>query len=175
MLKTSIYWHACIASICARAQPSTDVTKQVRLQNALAELNVLSVAAQKALTEAEDGIWFDSHDLAGLPYRILSKLKRREVSSGEEFFVTFGNEHRMSLMRYATREATRRRMYTASQHRFPDNVTRLARIVELRDEIARLLGFANHAALKMEEKMASSVAEVEERLRELKTTAGTTS
>lgn len=145
-----------------------DVTKQARLQDALAELTVLRVAAQKALTEAEDGVWFAPCDLAGLPDRILSKLKRREVSSGEEVFVTFGNEHRLNMMRHARREATRRRMYTAGQYRFPDNVTRLAKIVELRDEIARLLGFVNHAALKMEEKMAGSVAEVEELLRELR-------
>lgn len=74
----------------------------------------------------------------------------------------------MSVMRHARKESTRRRMYVAQQYRFPENVQRLAKIVALRDEVARLLGFANHAALKMEEKMACSVVEVEDQLRELR-------
>ncbi|KAE8443198.1 hypothetical protein EG329_002297 [Mollisiaceae sp. DMI_Dod_QoI] len=151
-----------------------DESARDRLQVAMAELSQLRVAAQKALTEADDGVWFDAHDLAGVPESIVSKLAtraqkevHREVHR-EEVFVKFSNEQRVNVMRHARKESTRRRMYVAQQYRFSENVERLAKIVALRDEVARLLGFGNHAALKMEEKMASSVGEVEDQLRELR-------
>lgn len=71
-------------------------------------------------------------------------------------------------MRHASSGETRRRLYVAKQHRFPENVAKLAKIVVLRDEVARLLGFENYATLKMEEKMAQSVGNVEACLHELR-------
>lgn len=41
-------------------------------------------------------------------------------------------------------------------------------MVNLRDEIARLLGYENHAVLKVEENMAKSVGDVEESLHEIR-------
>jgi metallopeptidase MepB len=48
-------------------------------------------------------------------------------------------------------------------------VGRLQRIVELRDEIARITGFANHAELRVQERMARSIFDVQKELSELKT------
>jgi metallopeptidase MepB len=145
-----------------------DEGERARLQAAMAELSQLRVAAQKALTEADDGVWFEVNGLAGVPESIISKLTTRIEALGEEVLVKFSNQQRINVMRHARKESTRRRMYVAQAHRFPENVKRLAKILGLRDEVARLLGFDNHATLKMEEKMACSIVEVEDQLHELR-------
>lgn len=149
-----------------------DESTRSRIQAATAELNELRVAAEKSLTEADDGLWFTRAELGGVPDEELATLEVVKDEGGntaaDRFRLTFRTEHQTYVMRYASSGATRRKFYTAKMRRFPDNVARLAKIVVLRDEIARLLGFENHAALKMEEKMARSVGEVERDLLELR-------
>ncbi len=48
-------------------------------------------------------------------------------------------------------------MSLASQRRFPENIRRLSRLVSLRDEAARMLGYEHHAALRMVDTMMGSV------------------
>lgn len=64
-----------------------DESARGRLQAAMAELSQLRVAAQKALTEADDGVWFDAHDLAGVPESIVSRLPTTVEALQEEVFV----------------------------------------------------------------------------------------
>ncbi|KAL2203206.1 zincin [Sarocladium strictum] len=49
----------------------------------------------------------------------------------------------------------------------PENVHRLQRVVALRDEIARLLGFDNHAELKSQEMMSASAEDTISTLKEM--------
>lgn len=141
-----------------------DDAQRARLQAARAEVNELLATVQKAFTEVNDGIWFSRSELDGVPDDWLATLKVAdgEGSSEEQLWVTFGDYHYLYVMRSASSEDTRRRLYVAKQRRFPENVTRLSKIVLLRDEIARLLGFENHAALKVEERMVQSVDDIKQ-------------
>jgi metallopeptidase MepB len=131
---------------------------------AKAELNDALSAARKTLTEAKDGLLLSREDLAGVPATTLASMREED---GGKLWVTFGKSHYGPVMRYASEE-TRQRLWTAKQNRFPANVERLQRIVVLRDEIARILGFENHAALRIEERMATSVDRVKDSLEELR-------
>ena len=89
------------------------------------------------------------------------------LEDGTRLQVTFRKNHVGAVLSYATRSETRRRFTVANWHRLPKNVKRLANAVALRHEIAQLLKFDNHAALKMESRMAPSVAYVEAQLQDL--------
>ena len=138
--------------------------KNERYLAAKAELNDLLSAARKTLNEAKDGLLLSREDLAGVPATTLAAMREED---GGKLWVTFGKSHYMPVMRYAGEE-TRKRLWMAKQNRFPENVERLQRIVVLRDEIARILGFDDHATLKIEERMATSVDRVKESLKELR-------
>jgi hypothetical protein len=91
------------------------------------------------------------------------KLTTIEVVGGEDsreadvmLKVTFQNGHFGDVMHRALSGETRKKLYVAKQHRFPENAEILSRMVILRDEITRLLGYENHAVLKMEENMAKN-------------------
>jgi metallopeptidase MepB len=149
-----------------------DSAQRERFQAALLELNEVRVAAQKAFTEADDGAWFSRAELKGVPDDKLTTMETVKGKGSNEtedaLKVTFRNGHFRDVMRHALSGETRKKLYVAKQHRFPENVERLSTMVVLRDEIARLLGFENHAVLKIEEKMAKSVGGVRESLHEIK-------
>lgn len=153
----------------------SDESQRARLKDALAEVNKLRVAAQKAFTEAKDGMALSRTELAGVPENTLESLQRVEEDAkggGREdlFWVTYRNDHLTNVARWATSGQTRRNLYVSKQYRFPENIQRLEKMLVLRDEIARLLGYKDHASLRMEEKMARSVEEVTSKLGELNAT-----
>jgi metallopeptidase MepB len=133
------------------------------LRAALEEIDQVRSAAQAAFTEDEGGIWFDRADLTGVPETILASMPQ----DATRIQVTFRNDHVTAVMRLAVSGETRHRFAVAGQNRLPENVARLASLVALRDKVARLLGFEHHAALKIADKMAPSVAYVEAQLDDL--------
>lgn len=153
-----------------------EVTKRARLSVIKAEVDALVTAAQKDFTEFSDrdGLWLTQDELEGMPERWLSTLRREICSEVDQpdrprYWVTFKESHYLPILRNATWESTRRKAYLAKTRRFPQNVARLQRIVGLRDEIARIIGFVNHAELRVKERMARSVIDIERELNELKT------
>ena len=138
-----------------------------RYLDAVEERNAVLVAARKTLSESDEGVWFCRDELDGVPAGVLDTLQKSE--DGESLRVTFKRGHLFPVMKHATNATTRKRLHLAKENRFPENVERLERLVVLRDDIARMLGFPTHAALKMEDKMAPDVETVITRLTELKT------
>lgn len=140
-----------------------DDKEREELQTALEEIDRVRSAAQAEFTEDEGGIWFDRADLAGVPETMLTSM----LQQGTRIQVTFRNVHVTAVMRHAVSSETRRRFAVADQNRLPENVTRLATLVALRDKVARLLGYEHHADLKIVDKMAPSVDYVEAQLDDL--------
>lgn len=143
--------------------------KRTRFLEMKEELQGVLTAAKRTLTEADDGVWLTRAELDGVPDSVLAQLEREDRDGAEAFRVTFRQGHYRPVMQNARRADTRRRMYLGDAHRFPENVERLESAVRLRDEIARVLGYENHAALRMEDKMSESVEEVLELLGDVKT------
>jgi metallopeptidase MepB len=139
-----------------------------RFMTARAELDDLLTAARKSLSEVDDGIWFLRKDLVGVPDTSLATMEESKEDPNK-IWVTFRKPHFIAIMQNCANSITRKRMWVAKENRFLDNVDRLKKIIVLRDEIARLLGFTNHAELKMTEKMARSVERVLTELMQLRT------
>ncbi|RMJ18098.1 hypothetical protein CDV36_002207 [Fusarium kuroshium] len=134
---------------------------------AVEERNQVLVAARKTISESDEGIYFSRDELAGVPSSILDAMALNE--DGTKLKVTFKKGHLISVMKHAINARTRKALLTAKEQRFPENVARLERAVELRNSTARMLGFKTHAALKMEDKMAKNVESVVARLERLRT------
>ncbi|KAH7156747.1 hypothetical protein EDB81DRAFT_881049 [Dactylonectria macrodidyma] len=144
----------------------TDDARRAEYLAAVEERNAVLVAARKTLSETDDGVWFTRTQLAGVP---TSKLDTMEASEdGNSLKVTFKRGHLQPVMKHATSARTRKALHVARENRFPENVEALERAVTLRDSIARMLGFANHAELRIEAKMAPSVESVVGRLHKLR-------
>lgn len=96
----------------------------------------------------------DPRELEGLPADVLARLKRDP--DGSVTLTTDGVDFR-PVMAYATNADLRRRMLLESYNVAPQNLEVLGRILRVRADLARELGFPNWAAVDMATRMAGTV------------------
>ncbi|KAJ0311057.1 uncharacterized protein N0V96_008873 [Colletotrichum fioriniae] len=127
-----------------------------------AEIVSLTAEFAKNLAEEDVSLWFTPRELDGFPPDALARLE----SGDDDYPETAGKLrikiplHLSHLLRTAHRPNTRRRARLAYDTRCAANVSLFRRVVLLRHEAARLLGYPDHATLSTEEKMAGSPVHV---------------
>jgi len=119
-------------------------------------------------------------EVDGLPQSLLSLAAQAARAAGEENATPENGPWRITLdfpsygpfMQHSTRRDLREKLYKAYITRASsgelDNNPLIARILELRQELANLLGYKNYAELSLASKMAPNVAAVEALLEELR-------
>ncbi|QAU24599.1 M3 family peptidase [Dyella sp. M7H15-1] len=144
------------------------------------ELSKLSTEFSNAVLDATDA-WHeritDERDLAGVPESGRAVLRQYAKEQGTDgYLVTLKQPSVQTVMTYADNRGLRERVYWAYQTRASDqgphagkydNSARIERIMGLRHEAARLLGFANAVEESLATKMASAPADVLAFLRDL--------
>ncbi len=144
------------------------------------ELSTLSSKFSENVLDATDA-WkdhiADESRLKGLPPSALALAKQAAQREGKEgWLLTLEFPSYLAVMTYADDRALRARMYEAYVTRASDqgphagkwdNTPLMARILELRHEKARLLGFGNYAEYSLATKMATSPDQVVRFLRDL--------
>lgn len=118
----------------------------------------------------------DANALAGLPESLLTMFaEKAKAKSLEGFVVGLDMPSYQAVMTYCDNQALRKKLYFAylckasdtsehsmdEAHQF-DNSNVMVEILQLRQELAGLLGFANYAEVSLEKKMADSVEQVTE-------------
>ncbi len=144
------------------------------------ELAGLTAKFEENVLDATHG-WtkhiLDESELAGLPSTAIALARQCAEQAGLEGWV-FNLEFPsyMPVMKYADSRALRREMYEAYVTRASDhgsnagkwdNRPLMERLLELRHELAELLGFANFAELSLAKKMAKRPAQVMDFLNDL--------
>ncbi|TAK87342.1 MAG: M3 family peptidase [Betaproteobacteria bacterium] len=134
------------------------------------ELAKLSAKFSENVLDATNAfsIVIDQSRLSGIPEDVLQAAREaaeKEGKAGWKF--TLHAPSYLPVMQYADERTLRETLYRenatrASEFGKPewDNTSLIARIVALRREIARLLGYANFAEVSLEPKMAETPAQV---------------
>ena len=118
-------------------------------QNVLKELNTYE-------------IWLTKDDLAGLPESSIEAavLAAKEKGREGEYLFTLAQPTYMAFMKYSSRQDLREKMYRLYNGRNMkgefSNVEVMKRIVEVRREIANLLGYKTYAEYSLERTMAQT-------------------
>lgn len=112
----------------------------------------------------------DAAELAGLPQAVLSMLQQKaEQKSQSGWLLTLDFPVYQAVITYAENRALREEMYLAYMTKASDqgpqagqfdNSAAMVEILQLRQEAAKLLGFANYAERSLFPKMAESVQQV---------------
>lgn len=148
------------------------------------ELSKLSTEFSNAVLDASEA-WHehvtDERDLAGIPESGRAVLRQyAEDQDLDGYLVTLKQPSVQAVLNYADNRGLRERVYWAYQTRASDqgpdagkfdNSARIEKIMALRHEAAKLLGFANAAEESLATKMAASPTEVMEFLHDLATRA----
>jgi thimet oligopeptidase len=115
---------------------------------------VLETEFSKELIEWNDWVELSSEELEGVPESFKQRLKK--TPSGK-FKVTVQYPDYYPFMDNASNGAARKKL----EHKFylrggPKNRERLDETLRLRDETAKMLGYANHAAYVLDDRMAKT-------------------
>ncbi len=128
------------------------------LKRLMTELKQQEAQFEKAINDWEDHIEVTREQLVGLPERYVDGLKK----SGGTYIVSLEYPDYYPFMRQAEDSEMRRVLATKNLRKGgPENLTRLAQIISLRQRIAKLLGYESHADFACEVRMAKSGAAVE--------------
>ncbi|GAM37137.1 Prd1 homolog [Talaromyces pinophilus] len=151
------------------AGPKRDRFKEIKKR-----LSQLSIEFQKTLNEENGGIWFTPAELDGVPEDVLSGLEKGKGENEGKLRLTFKYPDLFPTLKYAKNAETRKRVSIGNENKCNSNVPLFKEAMVLRDEAARLLGYPNHAAFRIEDKMAKTPQTVDTFLGDLRSrlTAG---
>jgi len=134
------------------------------------ELAKLSSRFQDNLLDATNafGLYItDLHELSGLPQDVVDAARALAAKEGREGWkLTLQMPCYMPVLQYADHHGLRERMYRAYMTRASefggpewDNGAIMKRILELRAEVAKLLGYGSYADVSLASKMAGTPAQ----------------
>jgi len=133
------------------------------------ELTGLTTDFQSNITKVQKPVRFTKAELEGVPE---SFLNQKGIKTGDDEYTVMANVtfHYLMVLENARREDVRRKFLTIHDNLAKEeNVLLLQKILELRDKIARKLGYANWADYRIEPKMARTAANAGDFLERLKT------
>jgi metallopeptidase MepB len=146
--------------------------KRDRFKEIKLRLSQISIQFQKNLNEENGGIWFTREELDGVPEDVLSTLTKGEGENAGKLRMSFKYPDLFPTLKYATNPETRKKMLIDNENKCNQNVPLFKEAVLLRDEAARLLGYPNHAAFRIEDKMAKTPETVDTFLGDLRRRLG---
>ncbi|KAJ5501912.1 Peptidase M3A/M3B [Penicillium fimorum] len=142
--------------------------QRLRFKEIKKRLSQLSIEFQKNLNEENGGIWFTPEQLAGVPKDVLDGLKKGEGENAGKLWLSFKYPDLFPTMKYAIDPEIRRQVMIANENKCNQNVPLFRETIVLRDEAARLIGYPNHAAFRIEDKMAKTPETVNKFLGDLR-------
>lgn len=143
--------------------PQRDRFKDIKLR-----LSSIGIEFQKNLNEEKGGLWFTPEELDGVPQDVIETLKKGEGENAGKLWLTFKYPDFLPTQDKCKVAETRRKTMLANENKCNDNIPLFKETIQLRDEAARMLGYANHAAFRIEDKMAKTPQFVDDFQEDLK-------
>ncbi|KAK2757150.1 metallopeptidase [Colletotrichum kahawae] len=119
--------------------------------------DALASQFSKNLAEDKTAVYLAPAELEGFPEDTFSELEKGQTGMENEGKLKIDIPMDLSsVLRTVKNPATRQKVRLAYDNRCPANVAIFKEVVQLRHEAALLLGYPNHAALSVEDKMAET-------------------
>ncbi|KAJ0343728.1 hypothetical protein KNSL1_009997 [Colletotrichum chrysophilum] len=128
-----------------------------RFKEIRSRIDALTSKYSKNLAEDNTAIYFAPDELEGFPEDTLSELEKGQTGTENEGKLKIEIPMDLSsVLRAVKNPATGQKARLAYDNRCPANVAIFKEVVQLRHEAALLLGYPNHAALSVEDKMTAT-------------------
>ncbi|MBS1716792.1 MAG: Zn-dependent oligopeptidase [Armatimonadetes bacterium] len=127
--------------------------KRQQVKDIELQLNKLQIDFNQNIADDESTVMFTKEELAGVPASSFKRFKQ----SGDLYILGMDNPTYDGVMSNCTVEETRHKYWMAYKRRGGQkNVNLLEKIIKLRDDQARLMGYPNHAEFRLELRMAKN-------------------
>ncbi|KAI1416867.1 Metalloprotease [Hypoxylon sp. FL1857] len=143
--------------------PQRDRFKEIKKR-----LSQISIEFQKNLNEENGGLWFTKEELDGVPSDVVEGLEKGTGENEGKLKLSFKYPDLFPTLKFAKNPETRKKVFIANENKVNQNAPLFKETILLRDEAARLLGYPNHAAFRIEDKMAKDPAVVNSFLSDLR-------
>jgi metallopeptidase MepB len=147
-----------------------DENLRVEFKKIQEELSHLKEAFLQVGKDDKSGIWLSQQEVRGLPDNIIGKWETGSDEHEGKFRLIFSRTNISLILSLVKDEQVRRKIYVAHENIHQENADRLEKILIIRDSAARMIGFSNHAFLKLEHTMAGNPQTVAEFVNRLRTT-----
>jgi metallopeptidase MepB len=114
---------------------------------------------------ASGGIWFSRTELQGVLEQDISRFHAagkartdKPSDKAKAWFVTLSKHDVTAILQYGEDPEVRRRVYLANNSKLAENIPIFKEVISLRDTNARQLGYASHAAYRLEKRLAKTTA-----------------
>ncbi|KAH9908506.1 Metalloprotease [Xylariomycetidae sp. FL2044] len=144
--------------------PQRDRFKEIKKR-----LSTIGIEFQKNLNEENGGLWFTKEELDGVPSDVVDGLEKGTGENEGKVKLSFKYPDLFPTLKFAKNPETRKKVFIANENKINQNIPLFKEAVVLRDEAARMLGYPNHAAFRIEDKMAKEPATVNTFLSDLRT------
>lgn len=145
-----------------------DSSVQSQVKQLKEQLSQLCIEFQKNLNEDTTQLLFDEWELEGCPSDFLQSLGRSD-NDDKKYIVTLKVPDVLPVMKYAKRPETRKKLdFARSSQCQSVNVPLFEQALKIRYQIARLLGFENHASYVLDVRMAKTTDNVLQFLHDLR-------
>ncbi|GLB38470.1 putative peptidase family M3 [Lyophyllum shimeji] len=141
--------------------------KRTELTTLKKELSQVCLDFSKNFNEENGVITFTQEELKGVPKDVISGYTKRTEDGKEVYDVTYKTPDIFPIFKFAENPETRRRAQEGHESRLAVNVPLLNKALDLRRQIAALLGYDTWADYVTEEKMVKSGKNVENFLNDL--------
>lgn len=141
--------------------------KRDRFKEIKKEISKLGIDFNKRLNEENGGVWFEPKELEGVQSDLIEGFKKGEGENAGKVQVTFKYPDLFPVLKYAKNASVRQKLFIANENKCNENIESFQKVLLLRDEAARLLGYPNHATLRIEDKMAKTPKTVDDFLGDL--------
>lgn len=141
------------------------VAQQKQLKALEKELAILALDFEGAIAQSKLYISATEKELDGLDADFIANLKRDETGN---YVVGVDYPTYYRVMEQCNDQNTRARLWHQFMHRgYPENKTRLEKIIALRDELAKILGYSSFAAYELEQEMVQTPERAQQFLHEI--------
>jgi metallopeptidase MepB len=124
-----------------------------------------------------EGIWFSETELKGVLEQDLSRFRaaadaqtKNPLGHSQACYVALNKHNVTAILQYGDNSEVRRRVYLANNSKLADNLPIFKEVITLRDANARQLGFASHAAYRIETRLAKTTRWVYDFIEQLEQT-----
>ena len=144
--------------------PESDRARLVEINKSI---NELGIEFDENLVKCKDELRFTREELAGLTEEMLAEFATDDEKHPGQFRVLLEPLQYGIPVRSASNSDTRKRLTIAYANKCKENVPLLEKVLVLRDEAARLLGYSNHAEFQVAACMEKSLPKINSFLSEL--------
>ncbi|ONH64899.1 Saccharolysin [Cyberlindnera fabianii] len=138
--------------------------KREKVKDIQKQLSDLSLEFSKNLGENKEHILFTKEELEGVPEDVVGQFEQVDG----KLKMTFKYPDVLPTMKYAKNPETRKRAFLGDQNKNADNEALLVKAVQLRRELAKLLGYETFSDYVLEERMAKDTKTVKSFLKDLR-------